>query len=244
MSPMLRISSIFRRGSDSSHFRPLANMKYSECVCDFSFMIVIYLFLAFPKFTESLSHTILGKSLAILLIVIYSAYDILYGLFFCLLVIIYYYHNGPEASSLPIYESFQDGLLYEYQLDSGKTDDFYSPGALPLPQSYGYMVPKDASSSSDMKPPHRDATETDFIKQNCPNGNLTKKNGLFGDFRVPSEMAEHIYPEIVYPGTPCNPCSSQCAFKIKEKQLKAEDEIMLPKNSNDWFDAIMARFEN
>jgi len=60
-----------------------------------------------------------------------------------------------------------------------------------------------------------------------------------GDFRVPTEMVGHVFPELAYPGPPCNPCSQQCAFKVVESKIKAEEEIVLPKNSNEWFDTIM-----
>jgi len=201
-------------------------MKYSECICDFSFMILIYLFLAFPKFAEPLSHSILGKALAIVLIVIYSAYDILYGLLFCLLVVLYYYHVDIKVQP-------REGFQYEYQLDSGKTDDFYK-----MPRDttkYGAFVETPFEQL-------RDDAEAQFVKQNCPDGNLTKHTtGPIGDFRVPTEMAGHVFPELAYPGPPCNPCSNQCAFKVVEKRMKTEDEIVLPKNSNEWFDTILSR---
>lgn len=197
-------------------------MKYSDCACDFSFMIIIYLFLLFPEYAEPFSHSILGKFLIILLIAIYTSYNILYGLLFCLLIIIYYYHLDTKWNPY-------EGFLNEYQLESGKTDDFYK---MP-PNTTVYTPYQDLTSTND----------ADFVKQNCPDGNLTKHTtGPMGDFRVPTEMAGHVFPELAYPGPPCNPCSQQCAFKVVESRIKAEDEIVLPKNSNEWFDTIMSRF--
>jgi hypothetical protein len=189
-------------------------------------MIIIYLFLLFPEYAEPFSHSILGKFLIILLIAIYTSYNILYGLLFCLLIIIYYYHLDTKWNPY-------EGFLNEYQLYSGmysgKTDDFYK---MP-PNTTVYTPYQDSTSEND----------ADFVKQNCPDGNLTKHTtGPMGDFRVPTEMAGHVFPELAYPGPPCNPCSQQCAFKVVESRIKAEDEIVLPKNSNEWFDTIMSRF--
>ena len=197
-------------------------MKYLDCICDFSLIIIVYLFLLFPKIAESFSNSIWGKALAVVLIMTYTYYDILYGLLFCLLVIIYYYHIElmPREGFGP----------YEYQLDTGKTDDFYA-------------VPRDSTPVIDAPIlAARDGAETKFVEQKCPNGDLIAHSRTpIGDFHVPTEMAEHIFPELAYPGPPCNPCSQQCAFKIVDKRILAEDEIMLPKNSNEWFETIVAR---
>ena len=203
-------------------------MKYSECICDFSFMIIIYLFLAFPKYMDPFSHTILGRLLAILLIAIYASYDILYGLLFCLLVIIYYNYIDIQC------KISREGFLYDYQLKSGKTDDYYK-----MPHDTSQYVPYN-EIKNEYEP---DSNEAKFEEKNCPNGILTKNDSRIGDFHVPAEMAGHIYPELAYPGPPCNPCSNQCAFKIIESRLKAEDEITLPKNSNEWFDTILSRLD-
>lgn len=196
-------------------------------ICDFSLMIIIYMFLAFPQFTHSFAHSILGRVLAVVLIAIYSTYDVLYGLLFCILVIIFYFYTEPKLSV-----GSREGFLYEYQLAAGKTDDYYA-------------VPHDATPYQpyDSTPLVHGDTEKKFVKKNCPNGNLTQTDSR-GDFQVPTEMAGHIYPELAYPGPPCNPCSSQCAFKVVDTRLKAEEELVLPKSANEWFDTILQRLNS
>jgi hypothetical protein len=200
-------------------------MEYSKCICDFSLILIIYLFLAFPKQMNPFSHSILGRTLAVLLIVYYAYQDVLYGLLFCIIVVYYYYRNESNL---------HEGFLWEYQLETGKTDDFYN-------------IPNNTTQyQSFVETPYqytRTGNEATFVEQNCPNGNLTKKGGPSGEFRVNPEMSEHAFTELSFSEQPCNPCSKQCAFSasIVDKRLKTEEEIIVPKNSNEWFDTIMAR---
>jgi hypothetical protein len=69
-----------------------------------------------------------------------------------------------------------------------------------------------------------------FREQNCKNGDLVHKN-----LPVKIEMANHVYPELSFKSKPCNPCSETCDFSIIEEKMSNEEDLVAPKNSNDWF---------
>jgi hypothetical protein len=69
-----------------------------------------------------------------------------------------------------------------------------------------------------------------FREQNCRNGELMHKN-----LPVKTEMTGHVFPEIAFESKPCNPCSETCDFSIIEEKMANEEDLVAPKNSNDWF---------
>ena len=200
-------------------------MEYSKCICDFTLILIVYVFLAFPQKMDQFSHSILGRIFAVLFIVYFTYQDFIYGLLFCILVI-YYYQIDPTY-----YLNKIEGFEYEYQLESGKTDDFYKK--IPNTDNYQPYVETPMEYA-------RNREESNFIKENCSDGDLKKKTAV-GNIAVNPEMAEHAFPDIKFDGAPCNPCKKHCAFKIIDKRLKAEQEIVLPKNSNDWVDTVLYR---
>lgn len=69
-----------------------------------------------------------------------------------------------------------------------------------------------------------------FVAQNCAKGKLEHKG-----MPVKIEMADHVFPELSFPrGDKCNPCVETCDFSIIEEKLKTENELVTPKDSNDW----------
>jgi hypothetical protein len=64
--------------------------EYSKCFCDFSLIILIFIFLTYPAEMEHFSHSILGKLCAVILIAYYTTQNLMYGLLFCIVVIYYY----------------------------------------------------------------------------------------------------------------------------------------------------------
>ena len=67
-----------------------------------------------------------------------------------------------------------------------------------------------------------------FRETHCSKGVLIHKG-----IPVNTEMAEHVFPELKFDGSPCNPCDNKCAFSILSKKLKLEDELTRPKNSRE-----------
>ena len=70
--------------------------------------------------------------------------------------------------------------------------------------------------------------QKNFRDTHCSTGMLMNKG-----VPVKVEMAEHVFPELTFEDTPCNPCASNCKFSIISKKLKLEEELIRPKDSND-----------
>ena len=65
-----------------------------------------------------------------------------------------------------------------------------------------------------------------FTQANCSKGALVHKG-----VPVNVEMAEHVFPELRFDGSPCNPCDPTCSFSILAQKLNMEDELTRPKSA-------------
>jgi hypothetical protein len=65
-----------------------------------------------------------------------------------------------------------------------------------------------------------------FRETNCSKGVLMHKG-----IPVNIEMSEHVFPELQFEDSPCNPCDTICAFSILVRKLDTEDELTRPKSS-------------
>lgn len=210
---------------------------FTKCSCDFSLILLIFLFVSYPKFMKKFSHTFLGRLLAIFIIIFYSIIDIFYGFFFCI-VVIYYYQLDYNENSLNIHE----GFFWDLTEKSGKTPYFekdilntteysnYKPENIYQAEGSNF----DLKSISNTLPiesilPEDNEEQKKFKNENCVNGILKK-----GDLEINPEMAEHIFNDLKFDGSPCDPCNRQCKFSIINKKISTEEELIKPKNSNDW----------
>jgi hypothetical protein len=60
-----------------------------------------------------------------------------------------------------------------------------------------------------------------FRKTNCSNGKITYK-----DAEVKNEMIQHVFPEIEFPSTACNPCDKNCEFNIIEPKNGTKENTL------------------
>jgi hypothetical protein len=74
--------------------------------------------------------------------------------------------------------------------------------------------------------------KNDFRQKNCENGQLKHKKN-----KVHIENCEHIYPDLEFTQSQCNPCDKSCGFTIRE-QLKIEEDIAYPKTDDSWVNNI------
>ena len=77
-----------------------------------------------------------------------------------------------------------------------------------------------------------------FKAEHCNEGKLMHNN-----MNVNIEMSEHVFPEIKYKNKVCNPCDDSCEYDFIEKKLEIQEK-MVPQNSNDWTDKIIASLSN
>jgi Ca2+/Na+ antiporter len=181
-----------------------------------AFLILIYL--THRHTFRNLSHSILGKLFAVMLILYYTRMHFLFGTLCCFVVIIYYMltENVEEGfrSDAVVETSTVDKLKTSEETVQFNTDHLI----LDKPKEVTGIITIDQFN---------DAKE-EFIREKCKNGVL-----MYKDLPVKTEMADHVYSEIKFnKSNKCNPCDRTCDYNIVEAKLKTQ-EAMTPKRSRD-----------
>ena len=261
-------------------------------------IIIVFLLVVYSREFVELSHTILGKFMAVSIIVFYIKCDILYGLLACLLVIFYYQSDFAEQYDnvrVINLEGFQEGAKSKKKKNKKKSSsqpssstDTESPEEIEKQANAEQAVAEaeeakanaekaaaeaeEANSNAEKAKTDAEVAEIEkekaqitlnttdneqfsnynelypdlavahmqndhkindvksyFKKQYCKKGQLTYKNIL-----VKNEMVTHIFPEVNFENGQCNPCLDTCKYSIIEEKMKTEDELVKPKNSNDF----------
>jgi len=165
-------------------------------------IVLIFLLFAHSNKFAVFSDTILGKLIAVFIIMFYTHLDKIIGLFACFLVIIYYQSNQIEN-----------------MLNMG--------GSIKTPTTnYKELYENSENSDGGVVPANIELIDQ-FRKQYCDGNDLKYKN-----MKVNQDMTEHVFPELKFKGdAKCNPCNASCnKFSIIESKLKNELEMM-PKSS-------------
>jgi hypothetical protein len=217
--------------------------KNNSVVMQFIPIVLILAYTSFRYEFTRVSHSILGKLFAVMLIFYYTRMDFVYGTICCILVIWYYQQTEIEG--------FKEG-----KKDDKKKDEVIDDGTnLPPPSVDTSLVDTSSVDTSSVDISSADTSlegfetpivitidqfnvaKDEFIKDKCKNGVL-----MYKDFPVKSEMADHVYSEIKFNGkTKCNPCDRTCDYNIIEAKLATEQKL-IPKTSNDLFDAFAKFF--
>lgn len=156
---------------------------------------VLYLY---HKETALFAHSVLGKLVAVFLVILYTISDPLYGAVVCALVIFYYQTDFVEGFSLSVTDNL-DKLDYCTNSEGFHYSSFDHDDTIPI---VGYL---------------RNDVQNVFINTNCDNKRLKYKS-----MEVKSEMAPHVFSELNYTDGPCNPCSDSCGFSIIEERLRTK----------------------
>jgi hypothetical protein len=162
------------------------------------------------------SESILGKFCAVILIAYYTTQNIIYGLLFCIVVIyyyqVYYFTSLKICNGTPFGPTTRDSVSIN------------QPGSL----LENFVSPLDESQKLAKIYPERNGEESDFIRRYCDGDQLKYK-----DLIVNPEMTEHVFPEVKTHSV-CNPCNPMCKFSISNNKLRTEEELVIPKESNQW----------
>lgn len=191
-------------------------------------MVLLYLIATYSEDVATWSHTLLGKTIAIGVILLYSFVDIIAGLLACALVIIYYQSDYVE--------SFVRGEMKEESKDGYTRISLKETQAILLdvnepPVETGERL-EDAYPLTPTVEVVYDREVDRFRQKHCKKGHLVHKGQI-----VKPEMAEHVFPEVKQDAFhKCNICDSACTFDLDLMEKK--DELMNPKSSNDWFDRV------
>jgi len=200
-----------------------------KTVAQFIPIIIIFILLtSFRKLVE-FSNTVIGKLLAVLIIMFYTYLDKILGVFVCAIVIFYYQMDVVENMlNMDILENMD-------QIDPNYTTEFVGEEAQrEILDDYVFLSKKEKKEDS-IKESMVNYSEVDenkdilinnehkqenFRKQHCKNNHLMNK-----DAQINYEMTEHIFPEIKFRRGVCNPCNKSCDFSVIEKKINTEKEL-------------------
>ena len=211
-------------------------------------IILIFLYVSFTTPFIIISHSILGKILAMTIIIYYTAEDQVYGLLACLMILFYYNLEYVEQLNTLYYDKLYEGLsLIEYSYDN--TSHLNIPTNLSTPSSIANITyPKnieilDLAPKPIIEPFDADCyfktianpnKKREFTQTRCKHGQLTNLG-----VNVKPENADQIYPEIIFYNKKCNVCDNSCIFSIMDTdRLNTEELLTKPHDSNDWFDIV------
>jgi hypothetical protein len=190
-------------------------------VAQFIPILVLFLVISYFKSVAKFSNTVLGKLLAICIIVFYTFLDKLLGAVVCL-IIIFYYQSDVVEGMLNMDTEFSE---YREPAHLDHVDDyvyFDKEGKSKKEGMENYSDLYGDGSDKDILIKNEKA-QNEFRQNNCAKGELVNK-GL----PVNYEMTEHVFPELKFRRGFCNPCLKDCEFSIIEQKLALEDKLRIP----------------
>ena len=195
-------------------------MDGSRLLLNFLPMIIIYFIVVYSPQMAKWSHSLLGKSVAIAIILLYCYFDIISGFLACALIIFYYQSDYVESFQYSLKET--DIIIVEKDKPEEKSDLESLDDAYPLDSTVPVIYDKDVQK---------------FRQKHCSKGHLIHKGQI-----VKPEMAEHVFPEIKQDSFhKCNICDPECSFNLD--LIHVEDELLNPRSSNDWFEQVWANMK-
>lgn len=188
-------------------------------------IIAIFLVASSSKPFVYYSNCVLGKLVALAIVLFYTMLDKTLGAFVATLVILYYQSDFFEntlnrfVANENLVETVPFKLASIEPMDNMPTENAateYESATQTAPD-----LSKTASSMSNAYTSnvsnHTAILLNDFRQEYCESGKLKYKN-----MEVNAEMIEHVFPEIEFKQDKCNPCSESCTFSIIESRLKNE----------------------
>ena len=160
-------------------------------------------YLLFPTEFVGVSYSILGKLIAISLIVIYTFKHIVYG-FLVSSIMMWYYQMELDQ----YWREGFDKSEYLPQPSSKRGSAYFKPTVESDLTSYDQAYP-------DNLEPMAKEGEAVFRKKYCRKGKLQHK-----EMDVKNEYAPHIYPEMEFSDKPCNPCDETCRIEVKKQKTQ------------------------
>ena len=192
-------------------------------------MVLLYLVATYSEEVATWSHTLLGKTVAIGIILLYSFVDIVSGLLACALVVFYYQSDYVESFvSGEIKQESKNGYT---SISLKETQAILLDVSEPLVETPGERL-EDAYPLTPTIEVVYDKDVNKFRQKHCKKGHLVHKGQI-----VKSEMAEHVFPQVKQDSFhKCNLCDPACTFDLD--LIEKEDELVNPKSSNDWVDKV------
>ena len=210
--------------------------KYFEddsIIMQFIPIILVLVYASYKPWFVDAAHTVLGKVIAILLIIYYTSIDYVYGTLCCVIVIAFYQMHEIEG--------FVEGNKNRRKKRKRKRKAAKANQAKAQPAAEETDVAESEETAAEEETVEEFSNQVasfssardTFIRDKCLNGVLIHKG-----FPVKSEMADHVYSKIQF-NTParCNPCDQTCDYSIVEAKIDTETELC-PRSSNNLFDMV------
>jgi len=197
-----------------------------KIIAQFIPIILIFILISSFRKLAQFSNTVLGKLIAISIIMFYTYLDVTLGIFACGIIIFYY--------QMDIIENMLNMDIDLVDIDPNYTTDFSNEDQAELADDYLYL--------SNDKPKHKrqkegminytnvnhdkdilinnEKLQDKFRKESCVKNQLVNK-----EQNVKYEMAEHVFPEIKFRKGVCNPCLKSCDFSIIEQKMNTEKKL-------------------
>jgi hypothetical protein len=206
----------------------------NQLILNFLPIILIFLLVSYTDIFAQISTTILGKLVAILLIIFYIKQDKMLGLFVCLLVILFYqsdFVNSFDWLNKSVQPIVQNSKLSPKVIDPiFENMETLADNGLGLDNAYPLSVHKEGSQKVNINA-NMEGKKSEFRKTYCKKGHLIHKGQ-----NISNENAEHIFPEIKHSNEhhKCNLCDNTCDFSFVNNKIDTEEILVKPKDSNDW----------
>lgn len=191
--------------------------KTVNIIAQFIPIIIIFLMLSFSKPFTVFSHSVLGKILALFIIVFYTYLDNVLGLFICAIILLYYQSDFFE-NMLNIDDVLDD--IHNYDTAGAESIDAIDDGL--------YLNNNNNNQRRRERMTVKEGNAIDkFREDNCTrNGSYGRNELVYKDMKVRSDYAEHVFPELEFKNGPCNPCNKSCDVSIIESKIKTEIEMI------------------
>jgi len=192
-------------------------------VAQFIPILVLFIVISYFKGVAKFSNTVLGKILAICIIIFYTFLDKLLGAVVCL-ILIFYYQSDVVETMLNMDNDFNDltdsnDLEINQHMTEDHVDDYIYIDSKKKKEG---MVNYESGVNKDILI-NNEKMQNEFRKNNCDKGELINKG-----VPVNYEMTEHVFPEVKFRRGFCNPCLKDCEFSIIEQKLALEDKLRIP----------------
>lgn len=210
-----------------------------DLIRNFLPVLIIFLYAIYTKAFIYIGNTYLGKCIAILLIILYSTVDIVYGVLVCLLVILFYQSTNPDIDEgfaplmpddfaangvSPEMRQLQFSFTNEHDLVNSPAESEESNQVIKLLkslQSNQKIIDinntefTEPFTAGDFVPASEDVAV--FQNQHCINHKL-----MYKEIPVHREMSQHVFPEIEYSNTDeiCNLCDPNCQFTVNRIMME------------------------
>lgn len=177
----------------------LMNLK-ADCIYQLTPLLLVFLYLAHRDQFISISNTVLGKLIAIALIILYTTVDKFLGLFVCALIITYYYNGVLEG-----YVSLdKEQYPYKQSKEHDKTAEQDDEDDEEEETIRGFNFPKWMTSLTGLS----DAIQRNILEQDVKEGMCNKQ-----------------HKESFTQQRTCEKDGKTCPLSISENKLEAEKEV-------------------